>query len=118
MANCILMGGGGNSIGSDDCTASSAQVLKGYYAITSDSDDETKEGQILTYGVNANNTIAATSVSLVANQYLPQAVVITAPTAGMIRVGSTVTVTYNNGAIMTVDGTLADYDITAAGAYT
>jgi hypothetical protein len=38
--------GGGAGSGSDDCTASKAEVLKGYSAITSDSDDETVQGTL------------------------------------------------------------------------
>lgn len=118
MAECILAGGGGNSVGSDDCTATSAQVLKGYTAIVNDSDDEVMEGTILTYGVNASNSITVTTMSLQAHQYLPYALAMTAPTAGMIRSGSTVSVTYNGNAIVTISGSLEDYDINASGAYT
>ena len=39
MAECLLLKTG-SAYGSDDCTASKAQVLSGYTAITSDSDDE------------------------------------------------------------------------------
>ena len=40
----ITATGIGSSVGSDDCTAGKAQVLEGYTAITSDSDDESVEG--------------------------------------------------------------------------
>ena len=40
----ITATGIGSSVGSDDCTAGKAQVLEGYTAITSDSDDEPAAG--------------------------------------------------------------------------
>lgn len=40
----ITVTGIGSSVGSDDCTAGKAQVLEGYTAITSDSDDEPAAG--------------------------------------------------------------------------
>lgn len=40
----ITATGIGSSVGSDDCTAGKSQVLEGYTAITSDSDDESVEG--------------------------------------------------------------------------
>lgn len=40
----ITATGIGSSVGSDDCTAGKAQVLAGYIAVTSDSDDEPVEG--------------------------------------------------------------------------
>lgn len=40
----ITATGIGSSVGSDDCTAGKAQVLAGYTAVTSDSDDESVEG--------------------------------------------------------------------------
>ena len=40
----IAVTGIGSSVGSDDCTAGKAQVLAGYTAVTSDSDDESVEG--------------------------------------------------------------------------
>ncbi len=44
MGKMIISGGGGSGAGSDECTASKAEVLKGYKAITSDSADEVAEG--------------------------------------------------------------------------
>lgn len=52
-------GGGGGSSTSDDCTATKAQVLEGYTAITSDSDDEAEEGTM----PNRGNQQKATSVT-------------------------------------------------------
>lgn len=46
MAQAILLRGGAGGVGSDDVTASKAQVLQGYRTITSDSDDEVVEGTI------------------------------------------------------------------------
>lgn len=40
----VLMTGAGGGTGSDECTASKAQVLSGHTAVTSDSDDESVEG--------------------------------------------------------------------------
>lgn len=40
----VLMTGAGGGTGSDECTASKAQVLAGHTAVTSDSDDESVEG--------------------------------------------------------------------------
>ncbi len=50
MADAILMSGGAGGVTSDDVTASKAQVLQGYRTITSDSDDEVIEGQIVNRG--------------------------------------------------------------------
>lgn len=46
MGKMIISGGGGSGAGSDECTASNAEVLKGYKAITSDSADEVVEGTL------------------------------------------------------------------------
>ena len=46
MADCILQQGGSGGITSDEVTASRAHVLKGYYTVTTDSDDEVVEGTI------------------------------------------------------------------------
>ena len=43
MAECLLLKSGG-AYGSDDCTAAKSQVLSGYTAITSDSDEEPASG--------------------------------------------------------------------------
>ncbi|GLC80199.1 hypothetical protein [Lacrimispora brassicae] len=46
MGKVIIAGSGGSEAGSDECTASKAEVLKGYKAITSDSTDEVAEGTL------------------------------------------------------------------------
>ena len=46
MGKVIIAGAGGSGAGSDECTASKAEVLKGYKAITSDSADEVAEGTL------------------------------------------------------------------------
>lgn len=46
MAECLLMGMTGGGSGSNDVTATTAQVLSGYTAITSNSNDEPAEGTI------------------------------------------------------------------------
>lgn len=59
MARGYMPGGGGGSATSDDCTATKAQVLEGYKAVTSDSDDEAEEGTM----PNRGNQQKATSVT-------------------------------------------------------
>ena len=59
MARGYMPGGGGGSATSDDCTATKAQVLDGYTAVTSDSDDEAVEGTM----PNRGNQQKATSVT-------------------------------------------------------
>lgn len=49
MAECVILRTGGGS-GSDDCTATKAQVLSGYTAITSDSNDEPAGGTMTNRG--------------------------------------------------------------------
>ena len=49
MAECVILRTGGGS-GSDDCTATKAQVLSGYTAITSDSNDEPASGTMTNRG--------------------------------------------------------------------
>ncbi|MBE5987992.1 MAG: hypothetical protein E7250_09710 [Paenibacillaceae bacterium] len=44
MGKVIIAGGGGSGAGSDECTATRAELLKGYTAVTGDSDDEAVEG--------------------------------------------------------------------------
>ncbi|GEM_PF-4366900 len=46
MSKVWISGGGGAGAGSDDCTATSADVIKGKTAVTSDSDDEPISGTI------------------------------------------------------------------------
>ena len=50
MADAILKSGGSGGVGSDEVTASKAQVLQGYSTVTSDSDDEIVEGTLLYKG--------------------------------------------------------------------
>lgn len=50
MAKAILMKGSSGGVTSSDVTASKAQVLQGYRTITSDSDDEVAEGEIVNRG--------------------------------------------------------------------
>lgn len=46
MGKVLTSGGGGGGTGSDDCTASKAQVLAGYTAVTRDSGDEAAAGSM------------------------------------------------------------------------
>ena len=55
MAKAILMKGGSGVVTSSDVTASKAQVLQGYRTITSDSNDEVAEGEIVSVDTGANN---------------------------------------------------------------
>ena len=50
MAQAILLRGGVGGVTSDDVTAGKAQVLQGYRTITSDSDDEIVEGEMINRG--------------------------------------------------------------------
>ena len=56
MSEAILMSGGTGGVGSDEVTASKAHVLKGYKTITSDSDDEIVEGEMINRG-NGMDTV-------------------------------------------------------------
>ncbi|WP_349944373.1 glycine-rich domain-containing protein [Lacrimispora sp. BS-2] len=46
MGKVIIAGSGGSGVGSDECTATKAEVLKGYNVITADSEDEVVEGTL------------------------------------------------------------------------
>lgn len=50
MGKILIPGSSGGGIGSDDVTASKAQVLQGYKTVTTDSDDEIVEGTIQNRG--------------------------------------------------------------------
>lgn len=56
MAQAILLRGGAGGVGSDDVTASKAQVLQGYTALTADSDDEPVQGTMVNRG-NGMDTV-------------------------------------------------------------
>ena len=55
MADAILKSGGSGGVGSDEVTASKAQVLQGYSTVTSDSDDEVVEGTIKSINTAEND---------------------------------------------------------------
>lgn len=69
MARGYFPGGGDGSAGSDEVTASSAQVLKGYTAITTDSNDEPMEGTIPSKAAQTYN-VSASNQEISAGQYL------------------------------------------------
>jgi len=69
MAECLILGVGGGASGSDDVTASAAQVLAPYTAITSDSDGEPEEGTIPTKDAATYNTSTADQ-TINSGQYL------------------------------------------------
>lgn len=111
MAECLLLNGGGNGNMSDEVTATKAQVLKGYTAITSDSDDEPEEGTIPTKAATTYNT-SSSDQTIPAGQYTGGAQTIKAVTtsnidAGNIKKGVVVKVgdADNAGRIKNVTGT-------------
>ena len=62
MGKILIPGSTGGGVGSDEVTASKAQVLQGYFTVTSDSDDEIVEGTIKSintaeneYNINKSN---------------------------------------------------------------
>lgn len=55
MADAILKSGGSGGVGSDEVTASKAQVLQGYSTVTSDSDDEIVEGTVKVIDTKEND---------------------------------------------------------------
>nr|WP_314448976.1 hypothetical protein [uncultured Lachnoanaerobaculum sp.] len=57
MGKILIPGSSGGGIGSDDVTASKAQVLQGYKTVTTDSDDEIVEGAIQNRG-NVVDTVS------------------------------------------------------------
>lgn len=56
MAQAILLRGGAGGVTSDDVTASKAHVLKGYKTVTTESNDEIVEGEIVNRG-NGMDTV-------------------------------------------------------------
>lgn len=46
MGKVLMTGGGGGGSGSDECTGSTAELLKGYTGILSDTDDEPAQGTL------------------------------------------------------------------------
>lgn len=56
MAQAILLRGGAGGVTSDDVTASKAQVLQGYTALTADSNDEPVQGTMVNRG-NGMDTV-------------------------------------------------------------
>lgn len=56
MADAILMAGGTGGVTSDDVTASKAHVLKGYKTVTTESNDEIVEGEMVNRG-NGMDTV-------------------------------------------------------------
>ena len=50
MADAILMAGGTGGVTSDDVTAGKAHVLKGYKTVTTESNDEIVEGEMVNRG--------------------------------------------------------------------
>ena len=55
MSQAIILKGGACGVGSDDVTAGKAHVLRGYRTITSDSDDEIVEGEMINRGNGMDN---------------------------------------------------------------
>lgn len=59
MGKVIIAGGGGSGAGSDECTATRAELLKGYTAVTGDSDNEALEGTLEFTGDAADSQVLA-----------------------------------------------------------
>lgn len=59
MGKVILTGSGSAGSGSDECTSTKAEVLRGYTAITGDSDDEVVEGSLELIGDAADSQVLA-----------------------------------------------------------
>ena len=59
MGKVIIAGGGGTGAGSDECTATRAELLKGYTAVTGDSDDEAVEGTLQLTGDASDSQVMA-----------------------------------------------------------
>ncbi|NNJ28272.1 hypothetical protein [Lacrimispora defluvii] len=57
MGKVSVSGTGGTGSGSDECTATRAELLKGYAAITSDSNDEVVEGTLELTGDAADSQV-------------------------------------------------------------
>jgi hypothetical protein len=101
----FISGGGG---GSDEVTASSAQVLKGYTAITTDSNDEPKEGTIplllaQTIFANIADQIIYKGKYLSGDQTIKALSQINL-SADNIKKGITVSVQNGNGDVFSVEG--------------
>lgn len=86
MADCLILGGGGGA-GSDDVTATTAQVLPGYTAITSNSNDEPAQGTMTTKAAATYNTSTADQ-TVAAGQYLNGAQTFKAVTTSNISAGN------------------------------
>lgn len=59
MGRVIMPVGSGSGSGSDECSSTRAEVLKGYTAITSDSDDESLEGTLELTGDASDSQVLA-----------------------------------------------------------
>ena len=111
MAECLLLKTGG-AYGSDDCTASKAQVLSGYTAITSDSDDEPVQGTISSK--SAETYYATTSDQTIdANQYLSGVQTIKGLTqtnlsGANIKPGVTIKINNGNADVWSVPSTMTN----------
>ena len=109
MATIPISFAGGGGSDSSDVTASSAQVLKGYTAITTDSDDEPKEGTIpskaaQTYYVLTTDQVIALNQYLAGNQTI-KAVSQSNLSAGNVKKGVTISVSNGNSDLWSVAGT-------------
>ena len=59
MGKVSISGTGGAGVGSDECTATRTDLLKGYTAVTGDSDDEATEGTLELTGDAADSQVLA-----------------------------------------------------------
>lgn len=111
MAECLLVGIGGGNAGSDDVTATAAQILAPYTAITRDSDGEPKAGTIpsksaVTYDTSASDRTINAGQYLAGNQLI-RGVTMANIAAGNIKKGVNVKVgdSANGGRLVNVTGT-------------
>ena len=111
MAECLLVGIGGGNAGSDDVTATAAQILAPYTAITRDSDGEPKAGTIpsksaATYDTSASDRTINAGQYLAGNQLI-RGVSMANIAAGNIKKGVNVKVgdSANSGRLANITGT-------------
>ena len=111
MAECLLVGIGGGNVGSDDVTATAAQILAPYTAITRDSDGEPKAGTIpsksaATYDTSASDRTINAGQYLAGNQLI-RGVSMSNIAAGNIKKGVNVKVgdSANSGRLANITGT-------------
>lgn len=112
MADIPISFGGGGGSGSDDVTATNAQVLQGYTAITSEGDDEPTTGTIPIKNAETYYTATSSDRTIPVGTYINQQQTIKAVKAvglseGNIKKGVTIKIgdSVNSGRVLEVAGT-------------